>query len=375
MRIKDILEAFDFTKKAKGQVPFKSSSLNDPHIQAIIAEESRQTGVPVADIMDELSKSPSTKMLGELKKYSPLLYDTLAQNAVESAVFKRIEDSVKLKKMSFDKVKFDFKVFLKLCELIRLDHTPGADAPAEAKGLFPLKAPGEALRINSVRPILVPTNNPDLQAFNQVTTAAATANGDFIFNKDFMQSLLNYGAVIGVKPKGAKYESNGGVIPDAYCYIEFLILHELFHYIFGDFSMGDRFKQYSPVAHNWASDFRSNYFLVKNGYEQIPIGLFSDDLNFDRETTSSYQKLITVVHNEMMKLPPHLRQWAENEFESDVHQNDPYKPQVGDVVTNHQTGEIGKVTKVYPDGSIDVETMDDMKDRAKNTPSGGKNNG
>jgi hypothetical protein len=372
MRIKDILEAFDFKKKDKGQVPFKTSTLNDPHIQAIIAEESRETGVPVADIMDELSKSPSTAMLAELKKYSPLLYDTLAQNAVESAVFKRIEDSVKLKKMSFDKVKFDFKVFLKLCELIRLDHTPGPDSPAEAKGLFPLKAPGEALRINSIRPILVPTNNPDLQAFNQVTTAAATANGDFIFNKEFMQNMLNYGAAIGVKPKGAKYESNGGVIPDAYCYIEFLILHEVFHYIFGDFSMGSRFKQYSHAAHNWASDFRSNYFLVKNGYEQLPIGLYSDDLNFDRETTSSYQKLIKVVHDEMMKLPPHLRQWAENEFESDVHQDDPYTPQVGDIVQNHDTGEIGKVTKVNKDGSIEVDPVDNAKDDIK---SKGVNNG
>lgn len=357
MRIKDVLEAFDFSKKAKGQVPFKRSALNDPHIQALIAEESKETGVPVVSIMDELAKMPSAKMLDELKKYSPMLYDTLAQNAIESAVFHRIEDSVRLKKMSFDKVKFDFKIFLKLCELIRQDHTPGPDMPPEAKGLFPLKAPGEALRINSIRPILVPTNNPDLQAFNQVKTAAATANGDFIFDKNFMQNLLNYGAVIGVKPKGAKYESNGGVIPDPYCYIEFLILHEVFHYIFGDFSMGSRFKQYLPIAHNWASDFRSNYFLVKNGYEQLPIGLFSDDLNFDREITSSYQKLIKVVHDEMQKLPPHLRQWAEQEFESDMHQDDPYTPKVGDMVQNNDTGEVGKVTRVNKDGSIEVEPV------------------
>ena len=372
MRIKEILEAFDFTRKAKGQVPFKTSSINDPHIQAIIAEESRETGVPVADIMDELANSPSTKMLGELKKYSPLLYDTLAQNAVESAAFRRIEDSVRLKKMSFDKVKFDFKIFNKLLELIRVEHTPPIDAPVDAKGLFPLKKPGEQLRINKILPILVPNPNKDLQAFNVVKTAAVTANGDFIFDKDFMQNLLNYGAAIGVKPKGKKYVINGGTIPDPYCYLEFLVLHEIFHYTFGDFSMGDRFKQYSQTAHNWASDFRSNYFLVKNGYEQLPMGLFSDDLNFDRDDTRNYQKLITVVHNEMMKLPPHLRQWAEDEFESDVHQNEAYKPKVGDTVQNNDTGEIGKVTKINKDGSIEVETLDDMKDKIKNK---GVNNG
>jgi hypothetical protein len=355
MRIGEILEAFDFGKKQKGQVPFKKSAIGDPHIQKIIARISKETGVPVADIATELTESNSTKMLEEVRKYSPMLYDTLAQNAVETAAFNNIGNSIKLQKMQFNDVKFDFKTFLKLCDLIRQDHTPPPGSPPEAKGLFPLKAPGEQLRINTIRPILVPTNNPDLKQFNQVKTAAATANGDFIFDKDFMQQLLNYGKVIEVKPKGKKYVSNGGIIPDEYCYIEFLILHELFHYIFGDFKSGQRFKQYLPIAHNWASDFRSNYFLVKNGYEQLPIGLFSDDLNMDRELTSSYDKLIKVVHDEMQKLPPNLRQWAEQEFESDAHDDDPYVPQIGDIVTNHQTGETGIVRRINKDGSIEVD--------------------
>ncbi|MEN6291610.1 MAG: hypothetical protein ABFD07_06290 [Methanobacterium sp.] len=358
MKIKELIEAFDFTKKEKGQVPFRKSSIGDPHIAAIVNEISKETGVPTATIELELNESPTVKRLSEVKKYSPLLYDTLAQNAIESAAFNKIGESIKLQKMKFDTIKFDFKIFLKICELIRQEHTPPPGSPPEARGLFPLKAPGEQLRINSIRPILVPTNNPDLQQFNQVTTAAATANGDFIFDKNFMQQLLNYGVVTGVKPSGAKYISNGGVIPDEYCYIEFLILHEVFHYIFGDFKSGQRYSQYLPVAHNWASDFRSNYFLVKNGYEQLPIGLFSDDLNFDREITSSYDKLIKVVNDEMKKLPPELRQWVEDEFESDAHDDSPYVPKVGDIVTNHETGEVGKVRKVNNDGSIEVDPYD-----------------
>lgn len=376
MRIFEILEAFDFSKKEKGQVSFKKSAVSDPHIVAIIKQISNETGVPPDVIADELQNSPTVQRLNEVKKYSPLLYDTLAQNAIETAAFNKISESIKLQKMKFDSVKFDFKTFLKLCELIRRDHTPPPGSPSTARGLFPLKAPGEQLRINNIRPILVPTTNPDLKQFNQVTTAACTANGDFIFDKNFMQQLLNYGSAIDVKPQGAKYISNGGVIPDEYCYIEFLILHEVFHYIFGDFKSGSRYSQYLPISHNWASDFRSNYFLVKNGYEQLPIGLFSDDLNFDREQTSSYEKLIRAVNDEMKKLPPELRNWVEDEFESDTHDDDPYVPEVGDIVTNHDTGETGIVTKVNSDGSIEVDPytppsmgsgdVEDLFNRVKN---------
>jgi hypothetical protein len=44
--------------------------------------------------------------------------------------------------------------------------------------------------------------------------------------------------------------------------------------------------------------------LVKSGYEQIPLGLFSDSINYDRQYT--YEEMVKLVHDELKKLPPPL---------------------------------------------------------------------
>ena len=351
MYINELIEAFDFKRKDKGQVPFKSSAITDPHIMSVIRKIAAETGVHENTLRDEISNSRELKYYDEVKKYSPMLYDTIAKNAIENAAFNHIGESIKLKKIEFADVKFDWKIFKKLLTLIMQDNPK----------LWPLIAPGELKRIYKITPILVPSNNPELKKYNDVTTAAVDPGGNFIFCMPFMQQLINYAAASGVVPKGAKYISNGGTIPDSYAYIEFLILHEVFHYYFGDFSTGNRYSQYQHMAHNWAMDFRSNYILVKSGYEQLPMGLFSDDLNMDRESTKSYGQLIKAVDAEMQKLPEHLRQWINDKI--DDHPKPPQQPPqpkkpraVGDLVKVKSTGQVGKITSINSDGSFEVDT-------------------
>lgn len=357
MRFNNIREALIATRSEKGAVPFKSSSVADQHIRKIISKISQDSGVPETLIYEFIENHIGR--LTEVRKYSPFLFDTMLKNATETAVFSLIERSEHLKNMKWNDVKFDPDIMFKLIKLIELDHKDWFK-----KGL---RAPGNFKRIYFINPIFVPSHIPDYKKFNSTTTAAATAAGEFIFNSHFLQRLLNYGHAIGIKGNGKKYKSNGGTIPDPYSYIEFVVIHELMHYVWGDFAAGRRLDKYDHGAHNWASDFRSNYTLVKNGYIQLPMGLFSDDLNLDRPETNSYSKLVKFVNDEMMKLPPNLRQWTQKEFETDEHPvkkppkppkppppPPPGKPEIkeGSVVQHKITGTYLVVTKLKDDGSV-----------------------
>lgn len=346
-------EAFDMRKKKLGEVPFRSSSLKDAHIAKLIKDAAVKTGENPRDILNAISDK-ITK-IEELKKYSPVLYDTLARDAVSQAAFDLIDHADLDPQKS---LKFDVGTFFKLVKMVELEH----------QQFFPLRAPGEVNYIFHISPILVPTDKPELKKFNDIGTAAATPDGEFIFNKPFMQKLMDWASIEGLRPKGRKYVSNGGSIPDQYAYIEFLIMHELLHYSFGDFSHGKRLKQYSMQTHNWAMDFRSNYMLVKNGYDQLPIGLFSDHINYDRQ--GSYDAMVKIVDQELKKLPKPLQDQVKDMMqELDDHPdggddggddsdggNDQVR--VGDTV-RHNDGSFGKVTAVNSDGSIEVEGIPD----------------
>lgn len=290
-------EAFSIMPSAPNTVKFRQSAITDPHIQEIIKHTAEKTGVPVADIVTKMQQNIAKVV--DLKKYSPVLYDTIAQAMADSAAFDLIEHSKRLQ--SANHQKFNLKIFYDLIEMVEFEHDQ----------FFPLRAPGETNYIFHIDPILVPGNtDPKLEKmYASVGTAAATAGGHFIFNKNFMQKLMDYAQVEGLKPQGKKYQSNGGTIPDCYAYIEFLIMHELLHYTYGDFAHGKRLNQYSHAVHNWASDFRSNYMLVKNGYDQLPIGLFSDSINYDRQ--GSYDAMVKLVHDELAKLPKDKQEQAE----------------------------------------------------------------
>lgn len=343
-------EGFDMSRKELGEIPFRASSLKDNHIKKLILDAAAKTNQSPQDILEKISTK--IKDIEKFKTYSPILYDTIARDAVSQAAFDLVEHA----KIDPNKrVNFDVPTFFKLIKMIELEHDQ----------FFPLRAPGEVNYIFHIDPILVPTNKKELIKFNQVTTAAATADGEFIFNVPFMQKLMDWAVIENLKPRGRKYVSNGGDIPDCYTYIEFLIMHELLHYSYGDFSHGRRLDQYSHKLHNWASDFRSNYMLVKNGYDQLPIGLFSDHINYDRQ--GSYDEMIRVVSEEFKKLPKPLQDIFKELSDLDEHPDqqdgksepgDTETVNVGDIVQNDD-GSFGKVKQVNPDGSVVVDSIPD----------------
>jgi len=118
-------------------------------------------------------------------------------------------------------------------------------------------------------------------------------------------------------------------------------------------------------------DFRSNYMLVKNGYDQLPIGLFSDHINYDRQ--GRYDAMVKLVHDEMKKLPDPLKDLFNKLSQMDQHPDGGdggdgqggdgkgdqpnYVPKVGDTVKNNTTGELGRITAVNADGSVEVEAV------------------
>jgi hypothetical protein len=110
---------------------------------------------------------------------------------------------------------------------------------------------------------------------------------------------MNFAYAKGMKPKSAKYKSNGGEFPDEWAPIEFLIMHEFYHYTHGDFHFS-KVMGGNHTIHNWVGDFRSNYDLMKAGYAPIPGGLYNDLVNYDRQT--SYREMYEIVSAEFNKL-------------------------------------------------------------------------
>lgn len=357
--IKIINEALTNVRMAKGQVPFRRLGINDPALQNLISYVSNDTGVPVADIVKEMEGDIAK--LESVKQHSQRLYDAIAINSVESAAFNQISKSIKLKQVPEQNKKFSPSLFFKLVKLVQRENP----------GFFPMTSPDpkDPRRLFNFSPVLVPSKSKNLQKYNVVTHAAVYPDGTFVFNVPFMEELLLYAEVIGLEPSGKKYQFNGGEFPNGYAYIEFLIMHEILHYVKGDFISGRRNPQYSHTVHNWASDYRSNYQLVKSGYSQLPIGLFSDDFNFDRDDTRNYRKLVKVVDEELKKIPKKLRAWVETKIDPpDEHEiggqpappdprTMPWQPQVGDYVVDQVDQGFAEIVKILPNGQYETKPI------------------
>jgi hypothetical protein len=362
--LKRIDEALTNVKAAKGQVPFRRLGINDPELQNLINHVSTVTGVPAADIVKEMEED--VRKLEDVKKYSQRLYDAIAINSVESAAFNQIKKSSKLQQAPTENKKFKPSLFYDLINLVKKENP----------GFFPLSSPDpdDPRRLFKFNPVIVPTTDKKLQKYNSIGTAAVTPEGVFIFNIEFMEHLLMYAEVTGLQPAGKKYESNGGPFPNGYAYIEFLIMHEILHYVKGDFLTGRKNPQYSSTVHNYASDYRSNYQLVKSGYTQIPVGLFSDDFNFDREDTRNYRRLVKAVYEELKKIPKQLRAWVEEKIDPpDEHEpnkpppppQEPWQPNVGDYVVDQVDQGFAEIVKILPNGQYETKpvTIDQVKIR------------
>ena len=81
-----LFETLTNRKFAPGKVNFTKSAFKDPHIELIINEMAKQSGVTkqqiIASVDEELEK------VKPMLKLAPLLYSTIKDNIVESSVFK-----------------------------------------------------------------------------------------------------------------------------------------------------------------------------------------------------------------------------------------------------------------------------------------------
>ena len=179
--------------------------------------------------------------------------------------------------------------------------------------LFPLKNIFGKIPREMPRFIIVPTDEPQDMKYNSVSRAAATPGGEFIFNTKLMQHMLNWAHVRGVDhPVSKCYKANGGNIPNEYEIVEFVIIHELYHFKYGDFHYTDKYVRLFPDLDkgfinqvlNYLGDFRTNHDLVKDGLIHIPDGLYSNHITLDDQT---YGEGFRTVKREMLKMSLHHR--------------------------------------------------------------------
>ena len=324
-------------KSAKGTV-LPKSSLTDPHVRAIINHIHKTAKVPVKEIEAEIQKE--IDRLTKQAQKSPILFNSMLANAVEGALFRMFQpeelmdaQEKLMHQMAGTKPiragapstapEFNNVDFAALVRRVRVENPT----------LFPLRNFYNKKPIAAPRIILVPSKDAQTnKEFGDVHTAAATPTGEFIFNTHFMQQCINYAHVAGIKPKMKKYKSNGGPFPDEYAMLEFLILHEFYHYSHADFHYqkvlkDDEGKKAKGKIINWVGDFRTNFDLVKAGHTPIPVGLYNDEINYDRQYT--YAEMYNLVKNELKKL---------KEAEE--------PPKVGDVIYSKSKGTYHVVTAV-----------------------------
>lgn len=276
-----LLEAqFDIKRRKEGEVQFPSSTLTDPHVVKLIDIIAKQAKVPPQEVQGYIQ----TKMneFSGMAQKSPLLYDTVIQNAAETEAFTlfwkaglRVPGAPE----------FNNVIFRKLIKRLRVEYDE----------FFPLRSFID--RRNLANPVIEITEPGDPKG---VPTAAASPAGTFYFNKQFMQALMDYSYLKQLKPKGDKYKANGGKFPNEYAWIEFLIMHEFMHYSNDDFYYQKIIPDADPQIINWVGDFRTNYLLTKSGFEALPMGLFNDKINYDRQ--SEYVEMYNLVKQEFDKL-------------------------------------------------------------------------
>lgn len=316
-------QPFLYKKKNKGEVQFIKSSIADDYIQKIIAYIAKATNRSHSDIEQEILMREMQSQQQFAK--APILYETMAHNEIENIVFSMLTKATNSEPIP-GAPKFNVRDFNLLKDVIRRDHDLFKKMVGFVKQKMLRKPFVDVIKVdpNTKQVIKGGGDNPNRWA--SIKTAAATANGEFMFNEDFMQDLLNFAYLKGIKPKGKKYSNNGGLtmtfngkpvrvsFPPEYAYIEFVIIHEFFHYVYDDFYYQNMIPDADPTIINYVGDFRSNYFLVKSGYEQLPIGLFNDNINQDRFTT--YKEMYDVVKNELDKLDDKDKDNTKNDLDN-----------------------------------------------------------
>lgn len=335
-------EIVDKIEKRVDEVKLLKTTMQDPHVKRILqhvtgGDQSKQ---------DEIEAKVKKRIanLECVAKVSPILYEAALDNIIETVLFDHFWDkkpkakvtnivgvkpeepepkgdqpsSLELSTVNAHRApevktapKFETITFNKLVDLIR----------AESRSFFPLRNMVDFHIIHHPAFTIVGDgiNKKLEERYGDIDTAAATADGTFIFNSKFCQALLDFAHLKGIKASptsrfGKKYVSQGGKIPDEWEYIEFLIRHEIMHYTYSDFHYQDVIPDASAKLINWVGDFRSNHRLVHQGFNQLPMGLFSSYINFHKQ--SSYQEMYNLVKSEFDKLKDECKQELGDEFNS-----------------------------------------------------------
>jgi len=300
-----LTEAFENRKFKLGEVPFSKTKIDDAHIKKAVHLLAQALGKNEGEILAQIHHKINE--FAPIAAKAPILYDTIQNNIVESTVFHLMEEH---KPPVEGASKFSFPVFKKLEGWIKAEHDQ----------FFPLRNFIDHKHKYEPKIVMIPsTDEKENKKYASVKTAAATADATFIFYKPFMQSLIDFAHLKGIKPKGKKWKSNGGNIPDDYAYIEFLIVHEFMHFTYADFHYQKILKASGKII-NWVGDFRTNYNLVKSGMEQLPMGLFNDHVNLDRQ--NSYKEMYELVKKEFEKLKPDEQEKVEDALDADADDHD-----------------------------------------------------
>lgn len=267
----------------KGNVTFETADINTPYVQKIIDEISIRSNKPRDEVLKEIEAEH--EQFKQNIQGPDRMFAVQRQNSIESIIFNKLEptEADKLDERTFN---YMFKAIIaKNKTFLKIED----------------RITGKKVKFNVIltpQPAFV--KQPDW--VKSVGTAAASPEGDVVFNKAFASKLIAYASAKDVKAKGSMYVSNGGTVPDSYAYIEFLILHEIYHIIHADHFQQSRTEGMTGKMQNYLGDFITNYNLVKAGYAQLPIGLFSNDYNFDKfRTMVDMQKAIIEDFNELNK--------------------------------------------------------------------------
>mgnify|MGYP003605860845 CR=1 FL=1 len=267
----------------KGNVTFETADINTPYVQKIIDEIAKRSNKPRDEVLKEIEEEH--EQFKQNIQGPDRMFAVQRQNSIESVIFNKLTptDADKLDERTFN---YMFKAIIaKNKTFLKIED----------------RITGKKVKFNVIltpQPAFV--KQPDW--VKSVGTAAASPEGDVVFNKAFASKLIAYASAKGIKAKGSMYVSNGGTVPDSYAYIEFLILHEIYHIIHADHFQQSRTEGMTGKMQNYLGDFITNYNLVKAGYAQLPIGLFSNDYNFDKfKTMVDMQKAIIEDFNELNK--------------------------------------------------------------------------
>ena len=324
----------------KGNVTFETADINTPYVQKIIDEivlRSGKTRDEVLEVIETNHEQFKQNIQGPDRMFA-----VQKQNSIESIIFDMLtpNDADKLDERTFN---YMFKAIIaKNKTFLKIED----------------RITGKRVKFNVILTPQPPfVKQPDW--VKSVGTAAASPEGDVVFNKAFASKLIAYANAKEVKAKGSMYVSNGGTVPDSYAYIEFLILHEIYHIIHADHFQQSRTEGMTGKMQNYLGDFITNYNLVKAGYAQLPIGLFSNDYNFDKfKTMVDMQKAIIEDFNELNN-----NQEQQMDDQMDDHMDKDHKPSnKQQSQENPQDGNGGENQKQEPQDDGEQQEPQDGKD-------------